>query len=266
MLQNAPETIAPLRHQRGADLAQPDAVPPPGADQRERGGRAAVHSLAIDHKGRAVKVRRRERAADFKLLANDHRFALAHNAQTDDSPRSASLDGFELMNRAERDAELRPQQLPQLVLRYRHAPPVKISGLLIEIGQNLSEDDRVRRVAERGRRIANPALGVGLVGQRQVESGWKLFAVIRDGQVRKALVLPGRVVALGHPAARFCITRVAQLIVESENLPERSANRLVYPRRGRFRDALITLAMVVGADVEIGVALLVVPADQSFLA
>src|SRR5215510_12657518 len=201
MFQNAPEIIAPLRHQRGADLAQSHAVTPAGADQSERGGRASVHSLAFDHEGRAVKVRRRERAADFKLLADDHLFALAHYAQPDDAPRSAPLDGFEPMNRAERDAELRAQQLPQLVLRYRHTPPVKVRGLLIEIWQNLSEYACVRRVAERGRRIANPALGVGLVAQRQIESGGKLFAVIGDGQIRKALVLPGRVIALGHPAA-----------------------------------------------------------------
>src|SRR5689334_11976987 len=110
MLQNAPEIIAPLRHQRGADLAQPHAVPPPGADQGERGGRAAAHSFAFYYESRAVKVRRRERAAYFKLLADDHLFALAHDAQPHDAPRSASLDGFEPMNRAERDAELRAQQ------------------------------------------------------------------------------------------------------------------------------------------------------------
>src|SRR5262245_27930089 len=100
MLQNAPEIIAPLRHQRGADLAQPHAVTPPSADQSERGERAAAHSFAFDHENRAVKVRRRERATDFKLLADDHLFALAHDAQPNDAPRSASLDGFELMNRA----------------------------------------------------------------------------------------------------------------------------------------------------------------------
>src|SRR5262247_3692510 len=100
MLQNAPEIIAPLGHQRGADLAQPHAVSPPGADQSERGGRAAGRPFAFYHKGRAVKVRRRERAADFKLLADDHRFALAHDAQPDDAPRGASFDGFELMNRS----------------------------------------------------------------------------------------------------------------------------------------------------------------------
>src|SRR5215470_6115181 len=107
MLQDAPEIVASLGHQRGSDLTQPHAVPPPCADQRERGGRAAGHALALDHKGGAVKVRRREGAADFKLLADDHRFALAHDAQLDDSSRSASLDGFELMNRAEIDSELR---------------------------------------------------------------------------------------------------------------------------------------------------------------
>src|SRR5262249_38548462 len=146
MFQNAPEIIAPLGHQRGADLAQPHAVTPPGADQSEGGGRAAADSVAFDRGSRGVKVGRRERAADFKLLADDHLFALAHDAQPDDAPRSASFDGFELMNRAERDAELRAQQLPQLVLRYRHAPAVKIRGLLIEVWQNLSEDARVRRV------------------------------------------------------------------------------------------------------------------------
>src|SRR5262245_52972744 len=109
MFQNAPEIIAPLGHQRGADLAQPHAMSPPGADQCERGWRAAVHSFAFDDKGRAVKVGRRESAADFKLLADDHLFALAHYAQPDDAPRSAPLDGFELMNRAEIDAELRAQ-------------------------------------------------------------------------------------------------------------------------------------------------------------
>src|SRR5262245_34925332 len=103
MLQNAPEIIASFGHQRGADLAQSHAVPPSGADQRKRRGRAAGNSFAFDHKGRAVKMRRRERAADFKLLADDHRFALACDAQPDDAPRSASLDSLDFMDRAEID-------------------------------------------------------------------------------------------------------------------------------------------------------------------
>src|SRR5882672_116117 len=203
MLQNAPEVVASLGHQRGADLAKPHAVPPSGPDQRESRWRAAIYPFALDDEGRAVKVRWRERAADFKLFADDHRFALARDAQPNDAARGAALDGLDFMNRAERDAELRAQQFPQFILRYRHAPAIKVSGLLIEIRQNLSEDARVRRVAEGGRRIANPAFGVGLVGQRQIEPGGKLFAVIRDGQIRKTRVLPCRVVAFGHPAARF---------------------------------------------------------------
>src|SRR5262245_37857292 len=178
MFQNAPEIIASFGHQRRADLAQPHAVPPSGADQRERGWRSAVHSLAFDDEGRTVKMRWRERAADFKLLADDHLFALALDSQADDAPRRASLNSFEFMYRAEIDAELPAQQLLQLILSDSHAPAVKVRRLLIEIGQNLSKNGRVFRVTEGGRRISNPSFGVGLFGQRQIESGGKLFAVI----------------------------------------------------------------------------------------
>src|SRR5215475_10474530 len=138
MLQNAPEIMAPLGHQRGADLAQPHAMPPSGADQSEGCGRAAFRSFALDDEGRAVKMRRRERATDFKLLADNHSFALAHDAQPDDAARSAALYGLDFMNCSEIYAEFRSQQLPQLILRQPHAPAIKISSLLIEIGQYFS--------------------------------------------------------------------------------------------------------------------------------
>src|SRR5262245_11912675 len=266
MLQNAAKIVAPFGHQRGAYLAQSDAVSPSRADQRERRRRPTELRLAFDDERRAVKVRRREGAADFELLADDHRFALARYAQSNDASRSAALDSFEFTNRAEIDAEFRPQQLLQLVLRNRHAPPVKVRGLLVEIGQDLSEDAFVVRVTECGRRIANPAFGVGFFGQRQIVSGGKLLAIIRNGQIRERRILPGRVVALGHSAAGFRITSVAQLPVVDQNLSKRSLDRFVNRRRSHLRDTLITLAMIIGANVEIFVALLVVPLNYLHLA
>src|SRR5215510_2260692 len=123
-------------------------------------------------------MRWRESAADFKLFADDHLFALVFDSQADDASRRASLDRFEFMYRAEIDVELPAQQLLQFILSDSHAPAVKVRRLLIEIGQNLSENGCVFSVTESGRRISNPSFGVGLFGQRQIESGGKLFAVI----------------------------------------------------------------------------------------
>src|SRR5215471_8647855 len=68
-------SLALVRHHRGADLAQSDAVAPTGAAQDEAPG------LPVHDEGRTVKMRAREGAADFKLLADDHVAARAGDAQ-----------------------------------------------------------------------------------------------------------------------------------------------------------------------------------------
>jgi hypothetical protein len=66
----------------------------------------------------------------------------------------------------------------------------------------------------------------------------------------------------GRAAAALGETRVANLAIGGEDLSARLAYGLSHVAAGLLGDALVALAMVVGAYVEDGVVLAVVPSDK----
>src|SRR5438309_7032131 len=67
---------------------------------------------------------------------------------------------------------------------------------------------------------------------------------------------------LGAPAAKFREPRVADHSVVTEKLAVGGTNGLDSRRREDFRDALITLAVIVSAHIEIGMRFASVPAKD----
>ena len=75
------------------------------------------------------------------------------------------------------------------------------------------------------------------------------------------LIAPGIFKTFGHTAAAFRETGIAHLARIAQHLSTRRGHRLDHLRSGHTRQSLITLAMVIGTDIEKGMVATVVPAD-----
>ena len=116
-------------------------------------------------------------------------------------------------------------------------------------------------VAEGCRSLPYPVFRLLLV--RQVGQGTVFFflEVAHGGEVGIMLVLPTIFKFLGRSAATLRETCVANLVVIHQQLPTGGLYGFCHRSVRCFRDALITLAMVVGAHVEDGVVLTVIPTN-----
>src|SRR5439155_22923137 len=83
------------RHDCGANLAQADAVSPPGASQNK------TVLLAVQDEGGTVEVRGREGPANFEFLADDQSATLALDLQTEYSSRWTPRQGLQIGDPAE---------------------------------------------------------------------------------------------------------------------------------------------------------------------
>ena len=83
------------RHDCGANLAQADAVSPPGASQNK------TVLLAVQDEGGTVEVRGREGPANFEFLADDQSATLALDLQTEYSSRWTPRQGLQIADPAE---------------------------------------------------------------------------------------------------------------------------------------------------------------------
>ena len=80
-------------------------------------------------------------------------------------------------------------------------------------------------------------------------------------EVREGDILPAILVFLRLSTTAFRESRVADFTVIDQYLSARGLHSLQYYRVSGIRNALISLAMVVSADIEYGVVLTVIPAD-----
>src|SRR5437868_3852697 len=111
MPQNLAVRVTAIGHHRRADLAQPDAVAPARADQREGLRIFCRAGFGLDYEGRAVEVRRRQCAANLKLFADDERLQLAGDLQTNEAPGFSTFQCVERANAPGIDAEPRGDDL-----------------------------------------------------------------------------------------------------------------------------------------------------------
>ena len=86
--------------------------------------------------------------------------------------------------------------------------------------------------------------------------------VLHTLEVRVVLVLPATLELLGPSSAALREPGVADLPFGGQHLSGGGPDGRVYFRTRGARDALVALAMIIGADVEDGVVFAVVPSDE----
>ena len=251
-------------HHGRADLAQAYAVPPPCPVEREGGGDGicgcAFGKRATHDEGGTIQAFLAEGAADFQLFAERQTALAAHDAQQGDAAACAALQRLKVYDFAKIEVEPLAQTCRQFGLRQHGLPTVEVGrrGEVVVV-EHLGEQSLLGGVAIGRGDGHDPTLRLCLIG----EVGDAALAIAAHGlKIRDVLIVPAGAVTLGHAAATFRETRVAHLAFGKQHLAARGTHRLAAHLAGRAGSgqALITLAMVVGADVEEGVVLTVVPA------
>lgn len=251
--------VSPGAHDGSADLAQADAVSPSCSVQGEllRG-----HAFsAVDDEGRAEEVRGGECPAYFQLFAYREAAPLADDAQADDAARGSAFEGREVEDGTEVRAGAFVEEAGEFGLGVAHGPAVEVGGrLAVIVVEDLGEDGGVVRVAECLGGGCHPAACLVLAGE--VGQECRRRTVAHGLQVVRVAVVPagGKVFACASATLREA--RVADVSpAVGEYLPAGLRYGLGSGRIHGAGDALITLAMVVGADVEEVVVFPVVPPD-----
>ena len=118
-------------------------------------------------------------------------------------------------------------------------------------------------MTEGGRCGANPFFRFLLVGQVR-EVGVRLV-VSHGREIGEGLFFPAGVVALAHSAAALGEACVAECSFEGQNLSSRGLHRLRHLREDSLSDALVALAVVIGAHIKEHVVIAVVPFHNGVL-
>ena len=161
------------------------------------------------------------------------------------------------------DARTLLYQPGEFFLAVFHFPAVEVRSLLVVVVEHLREDSLVGGVAESFGGGADPAVGFGFL--RQIGQCGVRFAVSLFGQIGVSGVFPAVLELLEGTAAAFGETGVANLSVGRQYLAAGSGNGLFHNISGCTCNALVALAMVVGAYIETCVVFSVVPANQLFV-
>ena len=139
------------------------------------------------------------------------------------------------MDVAEVDVEFAADEFGELLLREFHLPTVEIGRLLIEVVEHLRENLFIRRVTP---------------------------GVVDADEVGLGRVFPAILELLSLATTALVETGVADLVAIGQYLSAGFEDSLFDMGTGGLGDALITLAVVVGTDIEDGVILTIVPADE----
>ena len=203
----------------------------------EAGGDAiGIDVLPLNGEGSTFQVAVAEGAADLQLLADGEGAFATHNLQLDNALSRSALYGDEVEDVAQVvHLQVGADVALCLGLRERHSPAVEVGGLLIIVVEHLTDDLRVAGVAE----------GV--------------FDAFEIGVV---FVFPTALEGLGVAATALGEAGIAHLAVADEHLSSGSFHGCLHLWTGLSRDALITLAVVIGADIVGRVCLAVSPADE----
>src|SRR5438105_1605814 len=120
---------------------------------------------------------------------------------------------------------------------------IVVAGFLIESGKDAGEKLAVICIAVSGRLRTDQRFGAVRT---------RLRRTIVDGrEIGNVLIVPGRRVALRYTAAAFRKARVADIAVVAKELTGCRAHSFGSRRGEGFRDALIALAVIVGADIKV---------------
>ena len=145
------------------------------------------------------------------------------------------LDGFKRKDVSDVNLQTGADEGAEFLLAIFFCPFVEIHGVLVVIVQHLFQDVGVVSVA------------IGIFYRRKV-GVWGVFPTV--------------LVFVGASAAALAKTCVADFAVIGEDLAACGIDGLLYLRGYSSCDALVSLAVVVGTDVEDGVVFAVVPSYQ----
>src|ERR1035437_7525601 len=157
-----PARFSSLRsHDCRADLTKPDPMAPSRPMKGEPRGNALRPLLGPDDEGAAVQMRGGEPTPDLQFLPDYDDPPGANDPEPHNASRWTTLQRLEPLDLTKVDAGPLLEQCGQFLLRVAHTPAVEIRRLLVERGEDLSEDLAVGRVAVRFRRRVHPPLGGG---------------------------------------------------------------------------------------------------------
>ena len=270
MQQDLVVVIALGAHYCGTNLAESYAVSPACTRESECLRHAVLYVLLVNHECAAVEMRIAQRAAYLQFLSDGECALRAHNLQSADASAAATLHWNEVENVAELHLQTLCDEALQLLLRVCDVPAIEVGRLLVVVVEHFREYLLVVGVAERLRRRANPAFGVLLYGQVGQFCGCGVAASARAcishvayrRKIRFLHVLPAILELLRRTAAALAEARVAYLVVVHQYLSACGVYSLRHMLARSLCDALIALAVVVGAYVEDGVVFAVVPLYQ----
>ena len=234
MLENLLVAVALFAHDGGTDLAEADAMTPAVAVEDEATGDAVPYISCLDGKGAALQGRGTEHTAYLQFLADDEGLLLAHDAQLADVPAGTFLHDFQGEDWSEVHLQMARNALVNLFLRQLFRPFVEVARLKVVVVEDLTKYLGVVSIAE---------------------------GVLDGAQVGHFDVLPTVLILVCLTTATLAEACVANLSFVHQDLPSRGIDGFRHLRIAGAGDALIALAVVVGADVEDGVVLTVVPAD-----
>ena len=248
-------------HHCGTDLTHADTVAPTGSVDVEILGYAfCIDRSVVDDDGGAVEVGVGEGTADFEFLTDDHRMLAAYDAELDEAGTGRTLHGFETKDGAEVCCEFFVQQALGIGLGEADVPTIEILGFLVIGVEHLAEEGGIGGMAEAVGGFHDPSAGLGFV--REIRQGLLGEDVATGLEVGIVLLVPAGTEALRGTTAAFREAGVAELVVVDEDFTAGFGHRTAHIVKGFGGDALIALAMVVGADVEEDVVTAVVPADE----
>ena len=195
---------------------------------------AFTHVLGFYGEGAALQMRGAEHATNLEFLAYDERLLLAHDTQLADVSTRTFLYNLHSEDWSELHLQVFTDEVMCFLLRKLLRPFVEVAGFEVVIIKHLTQNLGVVRVAER---------------------------VFDRAQIGNLDVLPAVLILVRLTSATLSESRIANLSIVHEYLTSSRANCLSYSGIAGSRDALITLAVVIGTDVEDGVVFAVVPTD-----
>ena len=204
-------------------------------------------------------MRTRECLTDDQLLTDGHRTLGTNNLQLDQSARYTTLNGNQIGYGTEVDVQTLADQIRQTLLSELLGPTIEVLSLLVVSIEHLRQNLSVGSVAERLGRSGDPLASLLLNGQipRRILNS----CIVNLGQIGVNNRLPNILKTLSYTAAALRETCVAGLTVVSHNLAASLSNSLTHNLGRSTVDTLITLAVVIGAHIEIGVILTVEPTN-----
>ena len=233
---------------------------PTGSGQAEFLRNAVLNVQLVHYEGATIEMCLAEGSSYLQLLTDGEAALRTDNLQSAESSASSALHWLEVEDVTEVHLQLFSNKTLQLFLRIFHMPTIEVSSLLIVVVEHLGKYGLVRSVAERLRRRAYPAFRLCLNGK--VRQRWLSLSVSHRHKIRLANVLPTVLEFLRCTAAALAEACVAYLVATHQYLSACGKHSLRHLRTRGLGDALITLTMVVGADIEDGVVLTVIPLHQ----